>query len=135
MVKIKLPFFSKKKEEEEVSIDLGRSTFPGLESNIESPSPFIKDIKDEEQQDIFSELESQLEEDFSDTKPKERKEISKVKEELKEALEHPISQEKSTESDKVQQKTPTSATISSLSRSQNSLDERIASIKKELGLL
>lgn len=122
----------KKKEEEEVSIELGKSSFPGLEGNIGSPSPFLKD---EEQQDIFSELESQLEEEYPKAQAKEKKEVSNVKSELQKALEEPPKEERITKSADIQQTTASANSSSSFSSSSQSLDERIAAIKKELGLI
>lgn len=130
-IRIGVPLVGKKKGEEEVSIELGKSVFAGLEGNIESPSPFLKD----EEQDIFSELESQLEEDYPKTQTKEKKEVSNINKEVQKAFEEPAREEKITPSAEIQQKTAHTNALSSFSSSSNSLDERIAAIKKELGLI
>jgi len=136
-IAIKLPFLSKEKKLSDSDIPplLRRSSFPDIDEDIDNPSPFLRD---EEQEKIFSMLEADLEKG-SEKKPIQ--EVERVKKELQEALQTNVSpnepkQEASAEaSEKTSQVAESKEeTIAETKPSPKSLDEKIAMLKKELGI-
>ncbi|MEM4662907.1 MAG: hypothetical protein QXM75_02715 [Candidatus Diapherotrites archaeon] len=106
------------------------------------PSPFLHE---DEQQAIFSELESYLEEKpekpkIEHVEEKQKKEekvaIEKVKMELQKALESSSITEKIEDgSETLEENKIASTKPSEASHSKFSIDEKIANIKRDLGLL
>lgn len=136
-IAIKLPFLSKEKKLSDSDIPplLRRSSFPDIDEDIDNPSPFLRD---EEQEKIFSMLEADLEKG-SEKKPIQ--EVERVKKELQEALQTNVSpnEPKQEASANASEKTSQVAeskeeTIAETKPSPKSLDEKIAMLKKELGI-